>query len=78
KNSLLVMLWGNVTLRVQQVMSLRNEVKGDLHQIARNHETIVNAIEAGDVQLAVQLIHDHIGASGDLMAEMWQEEEEHS
>ncbi|MDL5054591.1 GntR family transcriptional regulator [Oscillatoria laete-virens NRMC-F 0139] len=73
QNSLLVMLWGTVSLRVRQVMSLRNRSKGDLHEIARNHNVIVDAIESEDTELAVQLIHHHIGTTGDLIAEGWEE-----
>jgi len=73
ENTLLEMLWGNVTLRVQQVMSLRNQKKGDLQQITRNHNKIVDAIEAQDTTKAVQLIYQHIGETGDLIAEGWEE-----
>lgn len=68
-------LWSNVTLRVQQVMALRNQSKGDLRQIAMNHISIVNAIESEDTEEAVRLIQYHIGSAGDLIAEGWEEDE---
>ncbi|MBK9745396.1 MAG: GntR family transcriptional regulator [Chloroflexi bacterium] len=73
-NDLLVMLWSTVSLRVRQVMSLRNRSKGDLHQIARNHIGIVDVIERRAVDEAVRLIHDHIGLTGDFIAEHWDDD----
>lgn len=72
-NNLLFMLWNSVTLRVQQVMSLRNKKTGDLQQIARNHLTIVDAIARLDTAEAIRLICEHIGISADLIAEGWEE-----
>ncbi|MBK8027186.1 MAG: GntR family transcriptional regulator [Chloroflexi bacterium] len=72
QNELLVMLWGTVSLRVRQVMSLRNQKKGNLHEIARNHLAIVDAIAAEDTDLSVQLLCHHIGSTGDLIAEGWE------
>lgn len=72
-NNLLFMLWNSVTLRVQQVMSLRNKKTGDLQQIARNHLTIVDAIARSDTAEAIRLICEHIGISADLIAEGWEE-----
>jgi DNA-binding GntR family transcriptional regulator len=75
EHGLLVMLWRTVGMRVRQVMSLRNRSKRDLHVIARNHLIIVDAIERGNTDEAVALIHDHIGTTGDLIAEGWEEDE---
>lgn len=72
-NSLLGLLWGSVTLRVQQVMSLRNEHKGDLHQIAQNHSAIVTAIANANADEAIRLLYEHIGSIGDFIAETWEE-----
>jgi len=74
EHGLLVMLWRTVGMRVRQVMALRNQSKGDLHQIARNHIIIVEAIEREDINEAVDLIHEHIGMTGDLIAEGWEED----
>lgn len=71
-NDLLLMLWGTVSMRVRQVMSLRNRKKGDLHAIARNHHTIVDLIVSKDVEAAVKEITHHIGISGDVIAEAWE------
>jgi DNA-binding GntR family transcriptional regulator len=73
-NDLLLMLWGTVSMRVRQVMSLRNRKKGDLHAIARNHHGIVDLIASKDVEAAVKEIKHHIGTSGDVIAEAWEAE----
>jgi DNA-binding GntR family transcriptional regulator len=78
QNDLLMMLWGVVSLRVRQVMSLRNQKKGNLREIASNHLQIVDAIESENTELAVQLIHHHIGATGDVIAEAWDEDTQES
>lgn len=74
RNDLLLMLWSTVSLRVRQVMSLRNRSKGNLHEIARNHLLILEVIERKDAAEAVKLIHHHIGATGDMIAEGWEED----
>jgi DNA-binding GntR family transcriptional regulator len=71
-NDLLLLLWGTVSMRVRQVMSLRNRKKGDLHGIARNHHTIVDLIVSQDIEAAVKEITLHIGISGDVIAEAWE------
>jgi DNA-binding GntR family transcriptional regulator len=73
-NDLLQMLWNTVSLRVRQVMSLKNRSKGNLPEIARNHLAIVEVIESMDIEKAVALIHEHIGTTGDLIAKSWEED----
>jgi DNA-binding GntR family transcriptional regulator len=71
RHDLLIQLWGTVSLRVRQVMSLRNSRKGNLFVIAENHFIIVDTIERGNVDEAVKLIHHHIGSAADLLVEGW-------
>jgi DNA-binding GntR family transcriptional regulator len=68
---LLAMTWNGVSMRVRQVMALRNQRNSDLSQIAYNHLPIIEAIEEGDEALAVALIQAHVASSGDLLAELW-------
>lgn len=77
-NALLEMLWNTVSMRVRQVMSLRNQRQSSLHDIARNHFIIVDAIERRDTEEAVRLIHLHIGAAGDLIVNGWEEDDKGS
>lgn len=62
-------------MRVRQVMALLNRRNSNLKQIAYNHVPIIEAIEANDVETAVQLVAKHVAASGELIAEGWPEDE---
>lgn len=72
-HSLLAVTWSTVSMRVRQVMALRNERNTDIRQIAYNHLPIIEAIEQGDEARAVQLIREHVASSGDLVAENWED-----
>lgn len=74
KHSLLAATWSTVSLRVRQVMALRNRRNTDITKIAYNHLPIIEAIEAGDEPLAVRLLEQHVASSGDLLAESWDED----
>lgn len=74
-HQLLAMSWNNISMRVRQVMALRNRRFSDLTQIAFNHIAIIDAIDAANEELAIRLIREHIASSGDLLAEMWDDEE---
>jgi DNA-binding GntR family transcriptional regulator len=65
--------WQTVSLRVRQVMSLRNRQNRDLTRVAYNHIPIIDAIAAGDIANAEALLHQHIASAGDLLAEMWED-----
>ncbi|MCA0457469.1 MAG: GntR family transcriptional regulator [Chloroflexi bacterium] len=70
-HSLLLTSWSVVSMRVRQVMALLNRRNSDLKRIAYNHVPIIEAIEAGDTEIAVQLMEKHVAASGELIAEGW-------
>jgi DNA-binding GntR family transcriptional regulator len=65
--------WQTVSLRVRQVMALRNRQNSDLTRIAYNHIPIIEAISAGDTERAERLLNQHIASAGDLLAEMWED-----
>lgn len=73
-NVLLAEIWNTVSLRVQQVMVLRNQKKGDLHQIAKNHLEITQVIENKDVEKAIQLLNAHVVFVADVIADAWVDE----
>ncbi|MBI1280707.1 MAG: FCD domain-containing protein [Anaerolineaceae bacterium] len=75
-HSLLLTSWSVVSLRVRQVMALLNRRNSDLKKIAYNHVPIIDAIEAGDVDKAVELMKAHVAASGELIAEGWHDDGE--
>jgi DNA-binding GntR family transcriptional regulator len=70
-HGLLNTTWNSVSLRVRQVMALRNRRNADITTIAYNHLPIIEAIEAGNEDLGVRLLEAHIASSGDLLAESW-------
>ncbi|HUN10129.1 MAG TPA: GntR family transcriptional regulator [Aggregatilineales bacterium] len=74
-NDLLLSMWSTVSMRVRQVMSLRNRRKGDLQAIARNHVEIVEIIASKNLEKALALIHHHIGMTGGAIVKDWPEEE---
>jgi len=75
RHSLLMSTWKMVALRVRQVMALLNERNTQLRQIALNHLPIIEAISDGDEERAVALIEKHIAATGELIAEGWDDDE---
>ncbi len=72
---LLAMAWNNVSMRVRQVMALRNRRNSDLTQIAYNHLPIIEAIAECDEARAITLIQQHVASAGDLVAENWDSED---
>ncbi|MBK9121739.1 MAG: GntR family transcriptional regulator [Chloroflexi bacterium] len=75
-HNLLSLTWSSVSMRVRQVMALRNRQNADLTQVAYNHQPIIEAIAAKNEEEAIRLIRIHVASSGDLLAEMWDDEGE--
>lgn len=76
RHQLLHQAWSMVTLRVRQVMALRNRRNSVLTQIAYNHVPIIDAIEARDEEQAKLLIQEHVVSARDLIVEMWDDGDE--
>lgn len=64
-HQLLAQLWEGLYLRIHQIMSLRHDEEVDLADIAGTHPPIVQALEAGDGDLAVRLVSEHADALAD-------------
>jgi DNA-binding GntR family transcriptional regulator len=58
-HDLLLASWKNLYLRIHQIMALRNRNEDNLDEVASNHPPIVDALEAGNNDLAIKLIADH-------------------
>lgn len=71
-HKLMKSLWQMVAMRVQQIMALNNRRFDDLHEIANNHLVIIEKIEAGETEVACELLEDHIVTAGDVLVEAWQ------
>ncbi len=65
--------WRDLNMRVRQIMALRNLQNEDTMTIVYNHLPIVDAIEDGDVETAVQRLADHIATAADLVTELAEE-----
>jgi DNA-binding GntR family transcriptional regulator len=68
---LLITTWRSVSLRVRQIMALRNMRNSDLKQVAYNHQPIIEALAVGDAVKAEVLIKAHVASAGDLALEGW-------
>lgn len=73
-HSLLRTSWNTVTMRVRQVMALRNRRNSDITQIARNHLPIIEAIAKANEPLALVLIREHAESAADLIIDGWEYE----
>lgn len=73
EHALLHSMWQMVAMKVRQVMALVNRRNDDLTQIARNHLPLLEAMGAGDVALAQEILRQHIATAGVLIAEDWVE-----
>lgn len=73
EHSLLESIWNAVSMRVRQVMALRNRRNSDIRQVAYNHLPIIEAIEQRDVERTCALLETHIASAGDLIAEGWEQ-----
>jgi DNA-binding GntR family transcriptional regulator len=68
-HALMLTMWDNLYLRIRQIMALRNSANRDLREVAAKHPPIVDAIEAGDMILAISLISDHTRSASQIRPE---------
>lgn len=61
-HALLLASWKSLYMRIHQIMALRNRDERNLEEVAGNHPPIVDALAAGDTELAVRLIAEHTQA----------------
>ncbi len=73
RQHLLATMWQTVAMKVRQVMALVNRRNTDLTQIARNHLPLLDAMEAGNLARAQEILRGHIATAGELIAEDWVE-----
>jgi DNA-binding GntR family transcriptional regulator len=69
---LLSNIWNTLSLRVRQIMALRNQQNQDPMQVAMNHPPIVAALKARRLDDALALVHDHVLSAADLILDQWQ------
>lgn len=67
-HDLLRQVWGELNVRVRQIMALRNLRNESTMTIVYNHLPIVDAIAEGDVEAAVTRLAGHIATAADLFS----------
>ncbi len=68
---LLAEIWDQLSLRVRQIMALRNLQIEDPHHVAENHVRIVEALRAKDLDLALERLRAHVREGTQLVIEGW-------
>ena len=68
-HDLLLTIWDQLSMRVRQLMSLRNQLNRDPMAVALNHPPIVEAIASRNSELACELIETHVASAADLILE---------
>lgn len=67
EHDMLLNIWNRLSMRVRQIMSLRNHLNQNPMEVALNHPPIVNAIESGTADKAVAMIQKHVASAADLV-----------
>lgn len=73
-HALLMSVWTTVSLRVRQIMALRNRQNQDLMEVALNHLPIVAALKNCDLAAAQAYIERHVSSAADLSLDLIEEE----
>lgn len=66
QHDLLLNLWDHLSLRIRQIMALRNQANADLSEVAANHPPIVQALLDYDLDTALALISQHSRSASEL------------
>ena len=75
QHDLLSSFWNTLSLRVRQIMALRNAQNQNPLEVAGNHPPIVDALRRRDLQVALVLIHQHVTSAADLSLVGWPQED---
>ena len=67
EHDMLMNIWNQLSMRVRQIMALRNQLNQDPMEVALNHPPIVDAIAANKADEAVAMIQDHVASAADLV-----------
>ncbi|MGJ3237276.1 MAG: GntR family transcriptional regulator [Anaerolineae bacterium] len=73
-HKLLISMWNTVSQRVKQVLALRDMRRKDLQEMALSHVPIIDAVEAKNLELATELIDNHIMTASDFIVDVWDED----
>ena len=67
EHDMLTNIWNQLSMRVRQIMSLRNHLNQNPMEVALNHPPLVDAIESGTADKAVAMIQKHVASAADLV-----------
>lgn len=73
-HNVLIATWSNISQRVRQILALRDMRRKDVSQMARSHQPIVDAIAAGETELAGKLMDEHIATASDFVVDVWEKQ----
>jgi DNA-binding GntR family transcriptional regulator len=77
QHDLLASLWNTLSLRVRQIMALRNAQNQNPQEVAGNHPPIVEALRQRDLERALELNRVHVTSAADLVLEGWPQDAPH-
>ena len=69
-HALLMSVWATLSLRVRQIMALRNRQNQDPMEVALNHPPIVAALKAKDLSGALSYLERHVASAADLSLDL--------
>lgn len=72
-HALLTSVWTTVSLRVRQIMALRNRQNQNLMEVALNHPPIVAALRAHDLRATQVHLARHVASAADLSLDLIEE-----
>lgn len=72
-HNLLISTWNSVSMRVRQVLALRDMRRSDINKIARSHKILIDAIIEGDMQKSDALTEAHIMDASALIVKIWED-----
>lgn len=70
-HELLLGMWQQIELRARHAMALRNSQLGDARAVAANHQAIVDALHAGDLEQGLRLVTEHVASGAQLILADW-------
>lgn len=74
-HDLLLEMWTLISNRARHIMGLRNAQFEAPFEVVANHEEMVEALEANDLELALKLIEAHVESGAQLILDDWNEED---
>lgn len=75
-HELLLQTWEPLELGVQRCLHARHRIYDTMEEVVGTHPALVEAIGKQDIDLACQILHEHIIEAGEQVCRYWQSHEE--